>query len=227
MTGHLTTADVARMHRGTGMTELPTEQALAAFDTALRARADTLVPVRFSQQALRTVALDGTIPPLLSHLATEADPSAPTARGSVDGAETDSLAQRLPGLSHAGQQRELLGLVRTHVALVLGHSNPDPIKPDATFLSLGCDSLAGMELRNRLAAATGLRLPATIVYNHPTPDALAGYLRTRLVPTEPEPGADTSTTDTSTDQRSSFVVSRIYAATNEELFRLIDETLGA
>ncbi|WP_263247461.1 type I polyketide synthase [Saccharopolyspora rosea] len=224
MTDHLTTADLARMRQATGLLPLPTEQALALLDTALRSSAHALVPARFDQRAL-----DGPVAPVLSRLVTEARPAPGSPRdrsaSPAESAAADSLAERLSGLNPAGQQRELLSLVRGHVADVLGHSDPDAIKPDATFLSLGCDSLAAMQLRNRLTAATGIRLPATTVFNHPTPAAVAEHLRTRLTTTESD--VDAAEAQAPTDQPSGGIADRIRSATNEELFRLIDEGLDA
>jgi len=75
----------------------------------------------------------------------------------------------------------MLELVAEHVAPVLGHATPDVIDPDREFSDMGFDSLAGVEFRNRLAKATGLRLPASLTFDHPTPPALADHLLTLLV----------------------------------------------
>ena len=110
--------------------------------------------------------------------------TAPTRRrvdDSLAAAKSKSaLAQRLHGLPEAEQHAVLLDLVRSHMATVLGSTHPEAIDPDLAFSDHGFDSLTAVELRNRLKAATGLALSPTLIFDYPTPSALAGYIRTEL-----------------------------------------------
>ncbi|WP_435112229.1 type I polyketide synthase, partial [Nocardiopsis synnemataformans] len=96
--------------------------------------------------------------------------------------EEHALIQRLLGLSEDERQRALVELVRSHAAVVLGHGSPREIAPDRPFQQVGFDSLAAVELRNRLRNASGLRLTATVVFDHPTPTELAQHLGQQLAP---------------------------------------------
>jgi len=175
MTGHLGEADERRLARS-GLAPMAAEQGLALFDAALDADRATLVPARLDTAALRALAVAGTLPALYRALI-----RVPARRVRAETARTVPLAGRLSGLSEPEQRRVLVELVRVHAASVLGHDGPAGIDADRAFRDLGFDSLTSVELRNRLGEEVGRRLPATLVFDHPTPTAIAEHLRTELV----------------------------------------------
>ncbi|MGE7440021.1 type I polyketide synthase, partial [Kitasatospora sp. NPDC001175] len=177
MAGTLDEADVQRMARG-GVAPLTAELGLALFDAALVQDAAVAVPIRLDQAGLRVQARTGQLPAILAGLVRTPNRRAAEAGTSAEGA---SLLARLLGLTEDDQQRALLELVRTQVALVLGHAGPHSVEPGKAFREIGFDSLTSVELRNRLNAATGVRLPATVVFDYPTPTALADYLLTEAL----------------------------------------------
>nr|WP_050487151.1 SDR family NAD(P)-dependent oxidoreductase [Streptomyces sp. CNS654] len=180
MTGHLSDAEVLRMSGG-GVTGLSTEAGLILFDLGTAAGEPLLLPVRLDLTALRAQATAGTLPPLLRKLVRAAAPRAAVG-DDVTGTGGVGLAQRLAGLSEEDRDRVVLDLVRTHAAAVLGHASAAAVEPDMAFKKLGFDSLIAVDMRNRLNAASGLRLPATLVFDYPTPAELAAYLRSEVVP---------------------------------------------
>jgi acyl transferase domain-containing protein/NADPH:quinone reductase-like Zn-dependent oxidoreductase/acyl carrier protein len=167
MTGDLDEADLARMER-TGIGALSAELGLELFDRSLRSEAAHLVPVRLTMSALRTQARDGVLPALLRGLV-----RTPARRTEPAGG---SLSERLAGMAAADREQAVLELVQAQVAAVRGNASGTEIEPDRAFKELGFDSLAAVELRNRLARMTGLRLPATLVFEHPTPAEVARLL---------------------------------------------------
>jgi acyl transferase domain-containing protein/NAD(P)-dependent dehydrogenase (short-subunit alcohol dehydrogenase family)/acyl carrier protein len=98
------------------------------------------------------------------------------------GSRGDALRERLDGASASERHRILLDLVRDQVAELLGYDDAAQLEPGKTFEHLGFDSVAAVDLRNRLSAATGRQLPSTMVFDHATPVALAEFLRTELCP---------------------------------------------
>ncbi|MCZ7417118.1 SDR family NAD(P)-dependent oxidoreductase [Streptomyces sp. WMMC897] len=187
MTGNLGQQEQSRMAQG-GLLPLSTPRGLAVFDAAVGSAAATTVGAALDLGGLRGRG-GHQVPPFLSELA-----AAPRRRRGVaaTGGVAESptgLAGRLTGLDEAGRAEVLRDLVRDHVAAVLGHAEPTSLDPGKEFVSLGFDSLTAVELRNRLNAATGLDLPATLIFDHPTPSALAEHLARRLADVGgPKPG---------------------------------------
>ncbi|HET8684480.1 MAG TPA: type I polyketide synthase, partial [Micromonosporaceae bacterium] len=177
MAGHLHEVDLARMDRA-GFTPLSSAQGLTLLDAAGRYGVPHLVAVDLSTRALAAQPLDSR-PALLRALATPDGPARPVVASTRRPAD---LAGQLAGLSPADQHHTLLTLVRTQAATVLGHDDPAAVHPDSTFKELGFDSLTAVELRNRLAAATGLRMPASLVFDYPETAVLVEYLREQLLP---------------------------------------------
>ncbi|MGW2283087.1 beta-ketoacyl reductase, partial [Streptomyces sp. NPDC001770] len=94
--------------------------------------------------------------------------------------QRSEYAARLAGMPAAERRRTVVELVRTHAAAVLGHDSADEIMASRAFRELGFDSLTAVELRNRLNTACGVRVPSTLVFDHPTPEAVADFLITEL-----------------------------------------------
>ncbi|MGW2621152.1 type I polyketide synthase, partial [Streptomyces sp. NPDC001500] len=185
MIATMSESDQARMGRG-GVLPLATEDGMALLDTALldpmlSGEVSTLVPVKFDFAALTEQARAGHLPPMLRGLVRRPRRTARTAAAGTGSATGDSLAQRLATLTHEAQQRHLVELVSGEVAVVLGHAGAGDIGAGQAFNDLGFDSLTAVELRNRLNAVTGLRLPATLIFDYPSPGVLAEFLRVELV----------------------------------------------
>ncbi|MEU8878229.1 SDR family NAD(P)-dependent oxidoreductase, partial [Streptomyces javensis] len=179
MTGHLGEVDMARMARF-GMTPLTADEGLALFDAAHTTDDALLVPTRMDVAVLRAHARPGTTPALLRHLI------GVPARRVIDATADDqggatALVRRLLDLPRSEREDVLLELVTDHAGAVLGHTESDAIAPDRAFSDIGFDSLTAVELRNRLNAATGLRLPATLVFDYPTPTAVARHILGELM----------------------------------------------
>ncbi|WP_406406733.1 type I polyketide synthase [Streptomyces halstedii] len=207
MTGTLTAADLRRMSQG-GTAAIGSEEGLALFDAALTLDEPLLVPVKIDLGRLRTAARTAPVPALLSALVPA---SVRRPASGADAAEADSLRRRLTGLTPEERVADLLDLVRSRGADILGHGGAGTIDPDQPFKDLGFDSLTSVELRNRLSAATGRRLPATLVFDHPTPAAVATYLAGRLVPDGPGGPAATGK-DAGTPVREDHEISSLLAA---------------
>ncbi|MET9403790.1 SDR family NAD(P)-dependent oxidoreductase, partial [Kitasatospora sp. NPDC002965] len=170
-------AELRRMARG-GVGALSSAEGLALLDLALAGPHHYLLAARVDRAALRA---DG--PALWSGLVRRSRPRAAAAR--PGGQAASGLLEQLATLSAAESHRLLLDLVRGHAAAVLGHSSPERIRPARPFKEIGFDSLTGVELRNRLVTATGVRLPAAMVFDYPTPEALARRLAAKAAERSP------------------------------------------
>ncbi|MER6128543.1 SDR family NAD(P)-dependent oxidoreductase [Streptomyces sp. NPDC001795] len=180
MTGKLDQADLLRMARG-GVVPMPSEQALGLFDAAVAADRAVLVPARFDTAALRTP--DGEVPALLRSLVKPVAGRRTGTAATADGTTSaERLRRRLGELDAEARLTVLVDVVRDQAAAVLGYADSDAVDPERGFLEMGFDSLTAVELRNRLNAATGLRLPATLLFDYPTPIGLARHLRTETAP---------------------------------------------
>ncbi|MFE2180947.1 type I polyketide synthase [Streptomyces sp. NPDC059455] len=176
MTGTADTAGAAR----SGVAALSSEQGMELLDTALALDTPLLIPMRIDLAALRAGAGSGSVPLLLRGLVrTPARRAGATTRGGSPGGGS-ALRERLAALPEDEQDAVLVELVCAQVATVLGHPDPSAVGPAHEFVDSGFDSLTAVELRNRLNAATGLRLPATLVFDHETPADLAARLRSEL-----------------------------------------------
>ncbi|MFI9275857.1 type I polyketide synthase [Kitasatospora sp. NPDC052896] len=167
-----------------GLTVMAPGSALLGLQLALDGGAPTGVVAdvdwaRFvpSFTAARPRPLLGELPEVREVLAAEQAAAAPTGAGAPAG-----LRDRLADLSDADRDRALLELVRGQVAEVLGYSGAHAVEAGMAFRALGFDSLTAVELRNRLAREAGLKLPASAVFDYPTPTALAEHLRDALFP---------------------------------------------
>ncbi|MEV5583921.1 type I polyketide synthase, partial [Streptomyces parvus] len=177
LTSHLTDADTARLARS-GDLGLTAEQGLALFDAALHSDEALLLPVRLDAAALRAQGAD--LPALLRGLVPA--PVRRTVTANRSGAGTSALEAATAGLPEPELLRYLTDLVREHAASVLGHADAVAVDARRAFKDLGFDSLAAVGLRNRLTSATGLKLPATLVFDHPNSEAVAALLREKISP---------------------------------------------
>nr|WP_033438928.1 type I polyketide synthase [Saccharothrix sp. NRRL B-16314] len=176
MTGTLGAAEVARLARS-GIGPLTADEGLALFDTAVRGSEPLVAAANWHEAGLRTAAERGDLPPVLRGLVRGV-------RRVATGEAAHGLGAKLSALTEAEARDLLVDLVRANVAAVLAQSTVDE---DVAFGDLGFDSLTAVELRNRLGARTGLRLPATVAFDHPTVTALAAHLHRTLAPAPPSP----------------------------------------
>jgi acyl transferase domain-containing protein len=173
LTGALDATDIARFRRE-GVIAMPAAQGLGLFDLASTVDDSLVVTAPLDVRAIAR----GSVPALMRGLV-------PVPARRVAGNEAVQTAgpgflDQLTGRSAAEQDKLVLDLVNRHVAAVLGHGSADDVESERGFLELGMTSLTAVELRNRLAADLGLRLPITLIFDHPTPIALVRHVRTEI-----------------------------------------------
>ncbi|MYX11608.1 polyketide synthase, partial [Streptomyces sp. SID8375] len=172
MTGQLSDTDLRRM-AADGVLPVSTADGVALFDAAVGAEPSLAVPIHLDFRAL---AAAPSVPAILHGLVPMRRRTA-----AAGGGAGHTLRDRLAGLTKADQDRALLDLVTAQVALVLGYSGSSGLDASRAFKDLGFDSLTAVELRNRMDNATGLRLPATLIFDYPTPGAMVRHLREELL----------------------------------------------
>ncbi|NJP66263.1 type I polyketide synthase [Streptomyces spiramenti] len=183
--------DAERLARQ-GLPALATDEALDLFDAALATGRPVLVPLRLDRKALTART---ALPALLRGEVAEAATTRRAARTEPVRQDPEELLAQLAELSHEEREQRIRELVTTHAAGVLGHAGDSTVDEERGFTDLGLDSLAALELRNRLGAATGLRLSATLMFDYPTPAQLATYLLEELEEELVEPAADAGPPD--------------------------------
>ncbi|MFD9396979.1 SDR family NAD(P)-dependent oxidoreductase, partial [Streptomyces sp. NPDC060000] len=237
MAGALQSADRRRLARH-GITPMPPAEALHLFDLAWRGPSAVLLPARLNVPAQDT-------PPLLRDLA-------PVRRRPAPATSTDPVQGFTRRLAQAGAPERadlLLDLVRTRAAATLGLPGAHAVDPERGFLDMGFDSLTAVELRNRLAKDTGLRLATAMLFDHPTPAALAERLGAELAPAGPAPLKELDRLEAGLagldgldpGERAAFaerlravadqlaappIAQRVDTATDDEIFDFIDNELG-
>ncbi|MFF7649490.1 type I polyketide synthase [Streptomyces sp. NPDC007983] len=181
--GGMVDATSAPQLRRQGIGPVPPEAMLSALDQLLTGGETTMTIANIDWKKFVPAFTSARPSALLQGLPEARRIVAAEARARrTDLAAADSLRRRLAGLAEDEQADILLELVRAEAAVVLGHTGVQAIEPGRAFQELGLDSLTAVELRNKLSAATGMRLPATLLFDHPTPEVLVRHLREGLVP---------------------------------------------
>jgi NADP-dependent 3-hydroxy acid dehydrogenase YdfG/acyl carrier protein len=217
LTSELGEVDRARIARA-GIRALTAEEGLGLLDAAAQEGDHALlVPVGLDRALLRAQARAGTLPALLHGLV-----RVPARRAAAK--EHRSLAERLANVPAADRGRVVLQLTLAEVATVLGYASPASIDPQQPFKELGFDSLAAVELRNRLSAETGIALAATLVFDHPSAEAIAQHLLEEVeieAPTQPPAKQPAQAARDERDDED------IRSASADEVFALLDRELGS
>ncbi|MFH8655643.1 thioester reductase domain-containing protein [Streptomyces afghaniensis] len=224
MSGHLTRSELDRIARS-GLLTITEDTGPELLDLALATGRPALVVTPVDRDALRKNARRA--PLLLRRLVQNADGGAEESP-----AEDELLSERLAGLSPSRRREIVSDFLHREVASVLGHSAPGAIEEHQRFSDSGFDSLTSVELRNRLAEATGLKLPPSLIFEHPTPKELVEHLCTLLATATgktPE-GAEVdfaAEVHLDEDIRPAGVISRVAADPDEILLTGATGFLGA
>ncbi|MFI6423416.1 SDR family NAD(P)-dependent oxidoreductase, partial [Streptomyces sp. NPDC050842] len=235
-----------RLHRH-GVPGMDPELALAALESVLGRDETAITVADIDWDRFYLAYSSGRPQPLVEELPEvrriiDARESAAAGQDGSPSAGGNPLAERLAAAAPGERTEILLGLVRAQAAAVLRMRSPEDVDSGRAFKDIGFDSLAGVELRNRLTRATGLQLPATLVFDHPTPLALAALLRTEFLgeeetadarPSAVGVGTATATdagtdadTDTETDPIAIVAMSCRYPGgvrSPEDLWRMLSE----
>ncbi|MFD5558283.1 type I polyketide synthase [Streptomyces sp. NPDC127068] len=177
MASALGKADLARFRRH-GMAPLTAERGTALFDAALAADERLQLPVQIDRAALG----QDTVPALLRTLVRPVAAPTPVEPSAVEEGGESPMAAKLAALSAQEQREELVSLLLETAAVVLGYPSSEDIDAEMSFQEIGFDSLSGVEFRNQVKLDTGVHVPATVIYNYPTPAALAERVRELLFP---------------------------------------------
>ncbi|MFI6084336.1 type I polyketide synthase [Streptomyces sp. NPDC051217] len=188
MTGDLSAADVDRIARS-GYPPIESDRGPSMLDAALASGPATVLAAPLDLTALRDQAQ--LAPPVLGALLRVV--SRPSVRDTD--AATDTFGADLAALPEEERRTRILETVRAEAGAVLGHVGPGTVDLDQRFSDMGFDSLTGVEFRNRLSALTGLRLPTTLVFDHPTLAALTDFFLDQLGGTGPDTRADQPSVD--------------------------------
>ncbi|MEU7136735.1 type I polyketide synthase [Streptomyces sp. NPDC046261] len=226
LTSDLAEVQLSRISRSVGMS-LTDQQGLELFDAALAADEAMVLADPLNLPALREQAAAGTLPSVLRGLVT-----APVRRAARSGGTPAGLRHHLTGRSEAEQNQYVLNLVQEQVASVLGYASAKAVEVSRTFQEIGFDSLTAVELRNRIGAATGVRLPATAVFDYPTPRVLAEHVRAQALGTVVGASAAPAVTAAAPDDDPIVIVGmscRYPGGINspEELWRFVDSASDA
>jgi acyl transferase domain-containing protein/acyl carrier protein len=222
MTRQMDRADLARLSRA-GIAPLPTKAALTLLDAAEACAEPLLVAAR-----LNPTAEIPSAPLLLRNIL-----QSPGRTTSVAG-DPAALRVRLTAMRDSERRGELLELVRAQIAAVLAHASPSAIPADRRLRELGFDSLGAVQLRNNLSLAAGLKLPATVAFDHPTAGGLAGYLLEMMFggddvsiqDGECAPDAGAGPERLKGSEQVDVAEDAVRSATDRELFAMIDQELG-